>query len=243
MRQNRLHKLPIIAKKELEKKTVKRGTMEAIYKEDQVLVAWKDNKAVYMASNKYSAETATTVRRFCRKEKKQLQVPIPEMIKEYNSGMGGVDYIDNSVACYRVAYRIKKWYFPIYTWTLSTSAINAWRLRMQMTGRKEPYLDFLRELCIDMMNQHGCAPSKNGRKSSLQSEQRFDRLDHWPVSTEQDEKGQPKRRNCKMCSLDGKKDMKTLFMCEKCKVPLHQHCFKEKIHSNTLLHILSFKFF
>ena len=37
VRQNRLNKIPIIDKKEMEKKTVERGTMEAIFKDDQVL--------------------------------------------------------------------------------------------------------------------------------------------------------------------------------------------------------------
>jgi hypothetical protein len=37
-------------------------------------VAWKDNKAVYAASNKYTAECATTVHQFCRQERKNIQV-------------------------------------------------------------------------------------------------------------------------------------------------------------------------
>ena len=55
---------------------------------------------------------------------------------------------------------------------------------------------------------------------------RYDRLDHWIVSTEADSKGVPKRRNCKQCANEGKKDNKTLLLCEKCSVPLHHHCFK-----------------
>ena len=35
-----------------------------------------------------------------------------------------------------------------------------------------------------------------------------------------------RRRNCKQCTLDGSKDNKTVYMCEKCKVPLHTYCFK-----------------
>ncbi len=84
-------------------------------------------------------------------------------------------------------------------------------------------------------------------------DRRFDGLNHWIVSTgssnEQNcegerpkpkrcsckkngegdgegEKSKPKRRNCKQCTLDGSKDNKTVYMCEKCKVPLHTLCFK-----------------
>ena len=29
------------------------------------------------------------------------QIPVPEMIEAYNDNMGGVDLVDNMVACYR----------------------------------------------------------------------------------------------------------------------------------------------
>ena len=60
VRQNRLNRVPIVKKKELEKKTVERGTFEAVFNGDQVLVAWKDNKGVYMGSNKYGVDPLST---------------------------------------------------------------------------------------------------------------------------------------------------------------------------------------
>lgn len=109
VRANRLQKVPIIQKKELEKKSVDRGHSQALYKDDQVLVAWKDNKGVYVASNKHGAEQQASCSRFCRTKRQSIQVPIPKMVTAYNSFMGGVDLLDNMVACYRVGYRIKKW--------------------------------------------------------------------------------------------------------------------------------------
>jgi hypothetical protein len=44
VRQNRLHRIPVVSKKDLEKKAVPRGHSDVLYKHDQVLVAWKDNK-------------------------------------------------------------------------------------------------------------------------------------------------------------------------------------------------------
>lgn len=60
----------------------------------------------------------------------------------------------------RVLYRIRKWWFAVYTWSLSVSAVNAWRLRMRITGKKESFLDFLRELVIGMLSEHGSPPSR-----------------------------------------------------------------------------------
>ena len=68
--QNRLHRVPIAAKKDVLKKAVDRGFQETIsYKGDQVLVCWKDNQPVYVASNKLSAAT-----RFSKTQWKKIQV-------------------------------------------------------------------------------------------------------------------------------------------------------------------------
>ncbi len=95
--------MPIISKKDLEKKTVPRGHTDVLYKDDQVLVAWKN-----MASNKFGADTTNNCRRFCRTERKYVTVPIPTMVQRYNTGMEGVDLMDNMVAVYRIPFRIKK---------------------------------------------------------------------------------------------------------------------------------------
>ena len=79
VRQNRLHKVPIASKKDVLKKSVNRGFQETLYKNDQVLAVWKDNQPVYVASNKYSAERTNTVSRFCRTEKKKIQVKYSEL--------------------------------------------------------------------------------------------------------------------------------------------------------------------
>ena len=89
IRQNRLHRIPIISKKDLENKNVLRGTSEVLYKDDQTLVAWKDSKAVYMASNKHSGDTDNTCKRFDRVQKKSVQVskflPLPPLMWLYYS--------------------------------------------------------------------------------------------------------------------------------------------------------------
>ena len=51
VRQNRLNKIPLKTKKQMEHKSTSRGYHEACYSSDQVIVAWRDNKAVYINSN------------------------------------------------------------------------------------------------------------------------------------------------------------------------------------------------
>lgn len=40
------------------------------------------------------------------------------MFNEYNGEMGHVDLLDAMVSVYRVSYRMKKWWFAFYTWSL-----------------------------------------------------------------------------------------------------------------------------
>jgi len=61
--------------------------------------------------------------------------------------------------------------------------------------------------------------------------------------TELDASGKGKRRNCRYCALQKKPDMKTVFVCEKCKVPLHIHCFKERIFFSYELNFFNLNFF
>jgi hypothetical protein len=46
------------------------------------------------------------------------------------------------------------------------------------------------------------------------------------VSTEEDTTGKAKRCNCKMSHLNRKADLKSVYMCRKCELHLHTHCFK-----------------
>jgi hypothetical protein len=112
---------------------------------------------------------------------------------------------------------------------------------MSTKGQKEPFLDFLRELCIEMLTVHGSPPVKKRTASAGPEELRFDRLDHWITNTEEDAAGKFKRRNCRNCSLNKKPDSKTVYLCDKCKVPLHTFCFKARIHELVGCSIFFFK--
>ncbi len=54
-----------------------------------------------MASNKISRASTTTCKPFGRTKRANIQVPISDMFWQYNTNMGGMDLLDNLVACYR----------------------------------------------------------------------------------------------------------------------------------------------
>lgn len=59
-----------------------RGTADILYKDDIVLVGWKDNKAVYMASNVHGANMNKSCRRYSRTEKRDIQVQYNEFYRK-----------------------------------------------------------------------------------------------------------------------------------------------------------------
>ena len=77
LRQNRLHGIPLPTKKEVNK--LERGYMEAVYHQDIMVMVWKDNQPVYMASNVDSVEPFGTCQRYSKKEKKYVDIPQPHV--------------------------------------------------------------------------------------------------------------------------------------------------------------------
>lgn len=167
---------------------------------------------------KFQAEPTSRVRRWSRTEKKEVEIQMPGMISEYNTNMGGVDLLDQMTAAYRIRIRKRKWWWCIYNWSLSVSAINSWRLMMHVKKEKIPYLFFLRQLVMEMMKVHGVdrvrpGPSLVLRGTAAESMRR-DGKDHWIVSSE------TQQLVCRFCK--GRSSWK----CDKCNVGLHAKCFK-----------------
>lgn len=107
IRDNRTNKCPLENVKSLGKK--KRGAFDFAVDEaiELSLVRWNDNSIVTVASNIFSVEPLANTKRYNRKERKDVQILQPNLIKQYNSYMGGVDLHDNAIANYRTSIRGK----------------------------------------------------------------------------------------------------------------------------------------
>jgi hypothetical protein len=135
LRQNRVIGIPLPSKKDVVKK-FKRGEAQATYTQDTTVMVWRDNQAVYMASNHDQLEPMGQCRRYSQKDRCYVSVPQPSINQHYNKNMGGVDLVDNSEKCYAITTRIKKWYWCLYTWFLNICMVQAWRLyRAHMAER------------------------------------------------------------------------------------------------------------
>jgi hypothetical protein len=100
LQDNRIEHCPLKSEKELKKEG--RGAMDHKVSEEGVLVArWYDNKPVMVGSNHYSVTPHGRVKRWDRKQKDYIHIPIPFHIGAYNRGMGAVDRCDQLLSFYR----------------------------------------------------------------------------------------------------------------------------------------------
>lgn len=221
IRENRTQKCPLISSKQMIKEN-DRGYYD--YRFDQtneILVPkWNDNKPVSLATNYSSIEPLGQTKRYSPKEKKQIQIPIPKVIQEYNSHMGGVDLLDKQVSLYRIRIRSKKWWWPLFTQLIDICVVNTWRLyQIAYPQQNASLLDVRRKIVLAYLcKTTSSAPKRPGPQNSkllggrVSLDVRFDGQGHLvvPIKTQ---------RRCALC---GKK---TKRICGKCDVPLHDVCF------------------
>ena len=125
IRENRLQRAPLKKKAAFQKET--RGTFDYTSDGNNLLVAWRDNKVVIVATNYLSLNPVSSTKRWSKAEKKHVDVPMSNPFKEYNANIGSVDLFDQFVSTYCVRICSKKWWWPFFAWSISATAVTTWR--------------------------------------------------------------------------------------------------------------------
>lgn len=109
-------------------KNMGRGSCEELISGDGevILTKWFDNKPVTMASNYMSIGSADQCKRWNKQTKEYLNISRPEVIKNYNSHMGGVDKMDFLITIYRTFIRSRKWTLRMFTHGIDLACTNGW---------------------------------------------------------------------------------------------------------------------
>lgn len=101
--------------------------------------------------------------------------------------MGGVDLHDLQVSRYHCTIRSKKWWWPIYAWTLHSAVVNSWLFHRDVMDGDYDLLGFQRVVAQSLLKKFGTAPKGQGRPSSMSAAvtdiSRFDGVAHWPINT------------------------------------------------------------
>ncbi|CAK1593994.1 unnamed protein product [Parnassius mnemosyne] len=240
IRANRLrgaeNKLP--TDKNLKKKGRGSHAQVVCNKNKIAVVKWFDNKCVTAASTFVDEYPTQTVVRYKKEEGRKVPVTCPNIIKEYNTNMGGVDLADMLVALYRTPFRDHRWYLPIFSQMLDICINNSWLLyrrdrnaRIDTKKRKslknfrmEIYESLRRYERNDMSDIRGpgMKSTKTIQKPAAERPPdavRYDQVAHYPTII-------TSRGRC-MYYTKGL----TNFFCQKCKLRLcllpERNCFIE----------------
>jgi hypothetical protein len=191
----------------------KRGRGAYDYRCDGVVfvVKWYDSSIVSLASNWQNHLPEQRAKR--RVGKEIQQVPQPNLIADYNRGMGGVDLLDRLLSQYRPLIRSKKWWWPLFSNTINITVVAAWRFYCQLHPNcGVSHLDFRRNIVLCLLKR---SEGGNARCARLPVDIRRDGVGHTNVTGTEG--------NCVVCSKNTKN------FCGKCNVRLHyshgKQCF------------------
>lgn len=224
IRENRIPKnCPLLNKKAFGKKD--RGYFETAMERNDghLYVRWMDNAVVTMLSTSCGVEKVSHVKRFSQKHKRNIMIPRPHVIANYNTFMGGTDQMDQNLGCYRIGVRGKKWYWPLLTWMMDVACQNSWILYNKSGRPKISQLSFKRELVNVYLKKYGVIPKASGRPFSSPGSHsrvpdaiRYDHTDHLIKRANENKKIRCSGDSCKSI-------MRT--KCTKCNVGLCVDCF------------------
>lgn len=191
----------------------KRGTYDYRISDLGISVfKWKDTKTVHFASNYHGSEVTTVLRK--NKTGEKNNVTCPQVVKDYNRFMGGVDHADQLRTSYGVDRKSKKWWHRLFWGILDIMFINAFVIYKERHG-KIPLLVFRRQVVQGLLSEkevitpcraHLFQKRKNTENTEVPKKRRGKQLSvskdvrlhnrgiHWPKFTKS-------RGQCELCSF------------------------------------------
>ena len=111
---------------------------------------WNDNSVVCAGSNFATHEPVVNVTRRVKNVSNTV-VSQPNLISQYNQGMGGVDLFDRLLGSYRPIIRGKKWYWPLFINHLNACVVAAWRLHCRVQETPLTHKAFRRQVTLCLL--------------------------------------------------------------------------------------------
>ncbi|GBP08860.1 PiggyBac transposable element-derived protein 3 [Eumeta japonica] len=117
-----------VSKKLTTDKQLKRGEWDEKVRNDEEVsvLKWKDTKAVTMLSTCIGGSPIGSCKRWCKVEKKKIDVAQPAVVKNYNTCMGGIDLCDRLIAYYRSSMRTRRWPVRAFSHFVDLAIVNCW---------------------------------------------------------------------------------------------------------------------
>lgn len=243
VRLDRFSKPPFSSDSEMKKKG--RGCSEELVSSNGsvVCVKWYDNKCVALASNYVGVGKPDTALRYDKASKQKIAINRPQIVRDYNLNMGGVDLMNQMISYYRISIRSKKWTLRFITHFIDFAIVQSWieykkdcekskipkrkvmdllEFRMNLADQlvyfKSPPKRIARITLDDVRSKQKRLDKSRERRTDENI--RYDGFDHFPEYSKN-------RLRCKLESCNSKSQV----FCSKCNVHLclnlNHNCYLE----------------
>ncbi|XP_036340573.1 piggyBac transposable element-derived protein 3-like [Rhagoletis pomonella] len=185
---------------------------------DVTSLSWKDNKVVNLVSTyvgmkplltrgQTESASSSSIKRFDKKDKTVKMISCPQIIKDYNRHLGGVDLLDSCLGRHKIAMKSRKWTNRIFYHLLDLTCATSWILYKRINKDRPEYkdirlIDFKLQLADSLFNFKSVEPAKRGRPSleplleekrrkpnssnAPSKDIRLDMTDHWTTMETKD---------------------------------------------------------
>lgn len=213
--------------------TIKLRKSEAISRSCKGILAvkWKDKKDIYLLSSKHKKMKMINVEK--KRWKSNITVTKPNIVLEYNNGMGGVDHQDSHLSYFSLMRKYIKSYKKIFLCLMDIALFNAYVLFLKATNIPKSKTYTFSKFRLDMAEEilesvRMPEYTQRGRVFAgdtplrLQSKQ----WGHFPQKIPPTEAKKNPQKRCKVCAKR-EKHSETTWECKECLVALHiSRCFE-----------------
>lgn len=180
---------------------LKRGETIARYGESVMVGKWQDTRPVSYISTEYENEMVT----FVNKRGRNKEKPLP--IIKYNAFMKGVDRADQMQSYYPFERKTLRWYKKVFVHIIHMLLMNSHKLYC-MHIEKMSFYDYRIEVIRSLLKP-GAALIPNPPQAEPDVVHTLKKIE------ERDNRNRLKRKQCRVCTKQGKK-IKTTFFCGNC---------------------------
>ena len=205
---------------------LKKKDIEFFTTNNILCTAWMDKCEVFLLSTVHKPLVHKS-KSFDYSDGVKKHIWKPECVMDYNINMRLVDKSDAMISAIDCARKTMKWYKRLFFHLLDIVVLNSHILHCEVTGKKETLAEFVKELCRELLREHGCY--RGSRSATSESHLRLTGRHNLIPLVEIVESSKPRR--CHLCynnvNASARKQTRTSYSCEQCNKPFCIYpCFK-----------------